>query len=626
MAQVSFTTEANTKDMGKSDYVQIQYIIENAKQIDNLEAPAFPNFTIIQGPSQSTGMSVVNGTMSQNKSVSYVLQPKHSGKFTIKGAVATIDGKQMRSNPVTINVRSVSSYGNSQSPNNYNPIPLPGWPAPQPQVEMEEVVKPGENVADKIKKNFFIKVDVSKKDCYLGEPIVVTYKLYSRLRSDSRVMTNPSLNGFSVYDMLDPNSDQSSIEKANGKNFTVHVIRKAQLIPLQAGDVSLDPVEIDNDIYFVKLDAKQVAATGHGLGSLLDRIFEPDPQGTPFTQHLTLDSKPVSVHVKPLPEIDKPADFNGAVGKYSIQATVDSKEIDTGDAATLTVTVKGMGNLPMINAPTVNWPSDMESYDVSSKENINKASAPLSGSKTFSYSFTCSKPGKFVLPPIKLGYFDPAVNTYKTVQSDPVHIEIHHATRRKSLPLPMAAATLVAGGWTKNLVWIISSILIVAMGIYFLMRRKFVGSPAVTTSAKSAGRTKDTDHAKVNGRPVGPNGTKTTPAADVSIPLQPNIKPDPLKESKELLVTGDFGSFYASVNRAIWKSVSDKLQLPGSELNKFNISAGLKSKGWNEEEILQLKNLLNECEMKLYTPEYNSSDVAKTLVEAEMVAGRLVKN
>jgi hypothetical protein len=112
----------------------------------------------------------------------------------------------------------------------------------------------------------------------------------------------------------------------------------------------------------------------------------------------------------------------------------------------------------------------------------------------------------------------------------------------------------------------------------------------------------------------------------VSIPLQPNIKPDPLKESKELLVTGDFGSFYASVNRAIWKSVSDKLQLPGSELNKFNISAGLKSKGWNEEEILQLKNLLNECEMKLYTPEYNSSDVAKTLVEAEMVAGKLVKN
>ena len=42
---------------------------------------------------------------------------------------------------------------------------------------MDEVVRPGENVDDKIRKNFFIKVDVSKTECYLGEPIVATYKL-----------------------------------------------------------------------------------------------------------------------------------------------------------------------------------------------------------------------------------------------------------------------------------------------------------------------------------------------------------------------------------------------------------------------------------------------------------------
>ncbi len=620
MAQVSFTTESNTRDMGKSDYVQIQYVIENAKQIDNLQAPAFPDFTIVEGPSQSTGMSVINGAMSQNKSVSYVLQPRHAGKFTIKGATATVDGQQMQSNPVTIQVRNVNSYGNPQSTNNFNPVPLPDWPAPQPQVEMEEVVRPGENIADKIKKNFFIKVDVSKKDCYLGEPIVVTYKLYSRLRSDSRVMTNPSLNGFSVYDMMDPSSDQSTIEKVNGKAFTVHLIRKAQLIALQAGDISLDPVEIDNNIYFLKLDAKQSAASGHGLGSLLDRIFEPDPQGTPFTENLTLDSKPVTVHVKPLPELEKPADFNGAVGRYSIQAAVDSKEIDTGDAAILTVTVKGTGNLPMINAPTVNWPAEMESYDVSNKENINKSIAPLSGSKTFFYSFTCSKPGQFTLPPVRLSFFDPAANAYKTIQSDPLHIQIHHAARRRSAPLPMPAATLVEVGWAKNLVWIICGVLAGAMGIYFLMRRKFVSNPAAAGGTKTQGRT------KVNGLP-GSHGAITVPSEAVAGSLQLPTKPDPLKESRDLLISGDYGRFYASVNRAIWKLVSDKLQLPGSQLNKFSISAVLKSKGWNEDEILQLKNLLNECEMKLYTPEYSISDVAKTLGEAEMVTGRLeVKN
>jgi hypothetical protein len=598
MAQVNFTTVASAKDMGKSDYVQIQYIVENAKQIENLEPPDFPYFTIVQGPSQSTVMSIVNGAMTQYKAVSYVLQPKHLGKLIIKGATATVDGHQMHSNPVTITVHNTGSSGNSQPPNNFNPLPDPGWPAREQQVDMEEVIKPGENVAEKIKKNFFVRVEVSKKDCYLGEPIVATYKLYSRLRSDSRVMKQPSLNGFSVYDMTDPNDDQSSVEKVNGKNFTVHIIRKAQLIALQAGDITLDPVEIDNDIYFMKLDLKPSSRGDQGIGSLLDRLFDQDQQGTPFTQHLTLDSKPFTVHVKPLPEAQKPADFNGAVGRYTMLASVDSKEIDTGDAAILTVTIKGTGNLPMVNAPIVEWLADMESYDVSSKENINNASVPLGGSKTFTYSFSCTKPGKYILPPVKLSYFDPEANAYKTVQTDPVHIVIHHAGKHKPLPVLTSSATGIAGGWGKNILWIISGILAGALGIYFLMQKKRTVKP---TSA----------------------AVKTEPLADPAKPVEaPAPVKDPLLESKELFGTGDYGKFYTSVNRTIWKAVSDKLQLPASDLNKSNISAGLRSKGWDDEEIIQLKNLMNECEMKLYTPEYSSADVARTLEEAEVVIGR----
>ncbi|HVZ26250.1 MAG TPA: BatD family protein, partial [Sediminibacterium sp.] len=63
--------------MGKTDYVQIQYKIENAKQIENLQPPDFPDFNIVEGPNQSTGMSIVNGAMSQSKSINFVLQPKH---------------------------------------------------------------------------------------------------------------------------------------------------------------------------------------------------------------------------------------------------------------------------------------------------------------------------------------------------------------------------------------------------------------------------------------------------------------------------------------------------------------------------------------------------------------------
>ncbi len=71
------------------------------------------------------------------------------------------------------------------------------------QPEQEYILKPGEKLSEKIKKNIFVRVEADKTSCYIGEPLVVTYKLYSRLKSESKVTKRPSLNGFSVYDMME---------------------------------------------------------------------------------------------------------------------------------------------------------------------------------------------------------------------------------------------------------------------------------------------------------------------------------------------------------------------------------------------------------------------------------------
>jgi hypothetical protein len=594
IAQVHFSAQASTKDMGKTDYVEVQFIIENAKEIQKLETPDFPDFTIVQGPSQSTGMSIVNGAMSQYRGISFVLQPKKAGNLTIKPATATIDGQIMHTNQLQITVHNQSGQGNS-SPPGFNPLPDPTWPTAQPPVDMDEVVKPGENVADKIKKNFFIKVEVSKSDCYLGEPIVATYKLYARLRSDSRVTRHPSLNGFSVYDMIDPSDDRVSVEKLNGKNYSVHIIRKTQLIPLQAGDVTLDPVELDNNIYFIRADPNAAKSQSQGFGGLLDRLFEPEVAGTPFTEHIVLESKPVTIHVKPLPEADKPADFNGAVGKYSIEASMNTSMVDTGDAAILTVLLKGSGNLPVINAPVINWPSGMESYDVSSKENIDKANAPLGGSKTFTYSFLCNKTGQFLLPPVTLSYFDPVSQVYKTIESNPLRITAVRSNKKKQTPAPDLVKNPPATDRTLY-TWGPAVILLLAVLAMFTYGQK---------------KRKDRKKAEMARQ------------AELEQSKKELVKTDPMREPRELMEAGDFGKFYASVNRAIWKAVSDQLQLPSSELNKFNISGGLHARGWTDEEIIQLKNILNECEMKLYTPEFSTSDMHRVFVSTQGITQKL---
>jgi len=254
-AQVNFSTNVNEKQIGQHDYVQVEYTIENAKSVERFAYSPFKNFRIIQGPVQSSGMSVTNGVMSQYKGMSFILQPIITGKLLVPGATAVIDGKDMRSNPVVIEVVPGSSTS--------NPSP-PSWPDPLPQVNEEYTLSPGETFTDKIKKNLLVVAEVNKTSCYQGEPIVSTYKLYSRLRSESRVVKRPSLNGFSVFDMIDPEANVNpTVETLNGKSYNVHMIRKTQLVPLQPGTFVLDPVELENKVRFIRSNRKKADRKSH---------------------------------------------------------------------------------------------------------------------------------------------------------------------------------------------------------------------------------------------------------------------------------------------------------------------------------------------------------------------------
>ncbi len=126
IGQVKFTTVLSSKEIGHGDLLQVEFIVENANQIDNLVPPSFPNFKIAEGPIQSSGMSIINGNTSQYKGVSYVLQPLKPGRFTIEGATAKVDGKLMHSNTVSVVVSTAATV--SPVPSSMQPL-WPGEPA-----------------------------------------------------------------------------------------------------------------------------------------------------------------------------------------------------------------------------------------------------------------------------------------------------------------------------------------------------------------------------------------------------------------------------------------------------------------------------------------------------------------
>ncbi|MEO6915263.1 MAG: BatD family protein, partial [Chitinophagaceae bacterium] len=166
-SQVKFYTMVSEKQPDLSQYIQVDYTIENGKSVERIATPTFKNFKIIQGPSQSSGMTYINGEMTQSKSLTYILQPLVAGKIQIPGTTAIVDGKTIQADGVTIEVKKSGGRGSSQPPS----FPGAGGSFPlmeEPQVNEEYVLKAGESFQQKIKNNLFVKGEVNKTTCYEG--------------------------------------------------------------------------------------------------------------------------------------------------------------------------------------------------------------------------------------------------------------------------------------------------------------------------------------------------------------------------------------------------------------------------------------------------------------------------
>jgi len=240
-AQVKFYTLVSESAVPLRQTFQVQYTVEGGANVQEIMVPRFKDFEVQQvfDYSSSTSYGSKGALTSYSKII--VLLATKKGKFTIPGAQATIDGKTVHSNGVPVVVKGAvpGSQQQQSSPDDID-------------TELESELQPGESINDKIKKNFFLRVEPSKTTCYVGEPLMVVYKAYSRLNANSQIAKRPSLTGFSVMEMVDAYDGKPEIEKYNGRYYYTNLIRKVQLFPLQEGSYTLDPAEIETVIHFTK--------------------------------------------------------------------------------------------------------------------------------------------------------------------------------------------------------------------------------------------------------------------------------------------------------------------------------------------------------------------------------------
>ena len=258
----------------------------------------------------------------------------------------------------------------------------------------------------------------SRKSAVVGEPIEATLKLYQRVNiagfEDARF---PAFNGFWSQEVEAPTNIEFQRENVDGNIYYSAVLRKYVLIPQQAGSITIDPAEL------VCVVNVRVAPTGGA--SIFDSFFE--DQRTIRKRVMT---DPYTINVSPLPA-GAPATFGGGVGKFSISASLSKDSLMTHEAASLVITVKGKGNISLLEAPEVSFPPDMEVYDTKVSERTDKGTGGTSGSKIYEYPFIPRSHGDFEIPAIRYSYYDINAGRYVTLSTQPVR---YHVDKGKDDP------------------------------------------------------------------------------------------------------------------------------------------------------------------------------------------------
>lgn len=571
-AQLVFKTIVTQGPIVAGEPFQVQYVLENLDKEDEFFPPDFKGFRFVSGPNVYVGSAYGIDGASKLKNIVYTLVAPKPGKFVIPGAAARVGDNYVKSKNAEIEVLSKATTNNRGS-----------------QMDLRETnedyfLAPGEDPYEKMRHNLFMKVVVDKRACFVGEPVTAVFKLYSRLESKSDIVKNPGFYGFTVQDMISLNNKMMTTEIVGGKKFDVHVVRKVQLYPLQAGLFTIDPMEVQNKVEFSKSAVRKKTEQ-----EIVEGVF---PETRAIEKENTvvyennMNTEPIAISVKTTPSKNKPAEYNGATGKFSIDAFVGKRELAKNEEADLVITVSGKGNFTQLSSPVVQWPVGIEGFEPTIKDYLSQENSPLTGRREFHFRFVSAKPGGYELPAVSFSFFNPDSNGYKKLNTNPINISV---TRKEKKFIAEKNNSLVSSGTSVYKKWgLLAMFIVIAALVFFWIKRK-----------KKAEPLKDLQETK----------PEPTPAHW----LQPAV----------ILSEADDKTFYTSLRNCIWNFLSEQFNLRGSKANKGNIMQAMHAAGIEANEQKEIVDILEQCEAGIFiNADTRGMDKMKLLERAKLFIER----
>jgi hypothetical protein len=369
------------------------------------QLPSLGGFSVIRS-SSGTQIRVVNGAMSIQESYQYILKPTQTGELVIEPVTVNVNGITYSTDPIRITVNQGS--GNIQPvPNPALPVlpSLPSFPSsPFFDSGLQEPgtpTDPSEAPTELAGQDFFIQAEVDKLFPYMGEQVLYTLRFYNAVRLyDDPEYRPPGFTGFWHEDQ--PDQANYSLQQA-GRTYNVTELQTV-LFPTVIGETSIEPAEI-------------IIPGGFFSNGQILR-----------TQSTTLD-------VQTLPQ-NAPSSYQGAVGRFDIQAGVDTNHTVINEPVTLKVTINGQGNINNLADPTWNEGPEWRAFDSQASNSTQFEGGKLIGSRTYERILVPTQAGTLIIPAIEFSYFNPETSSYQTISTHPFEVVVESSVTGLSAASP----------------------------------------------------------------------------------------------------------------------------------------------------------------------------------------------
>ncbi|MBQ2125598.1 MAG: BatD family protein [Spirochaetales bacterium] len=361
---ISYNLDSSTNEVSTNEMFQITLEIFNAGNASVSLLEQNPAVTLREA-GKSTSFSFTNGQQSSSVTITYIAKATKEGKqkigpFRIKNRSESID-----TNPLFITV-SKSSSNNSNAANQEN-------------------------------REAFIKTVASKTSVYEGEFIDISVLFYTSVETKINDYTQLEFPADAwTEDIRSENEHKRRLQIGN-RIFDEYEIERKRLFINTAGEYTISSAKI-NLYLFSRSD-----------------IF------SFYSTPVFLETEPVNITVKPLPE--SVIDINGTVptGNFTADVKLSSTEVKVGEPVTMIITLNGNGNFHVINKFPTSHTKEIEVF--TSKSNAIK-NANVTICKNWETILVPKKQGNFTISAGPFTYFDTSSYEYKTLPEQTFNINI----------------------------------------------------------------------------------------------------------------------------------------------------------------------------------------------------------